>query len=97
MEILQQTSAVLVVFGLLGATLWWLRRRGLAHVSGITRRRKAGILQNVESLPLSAGNMLYLVRIADRALLITSSSTGCHVVESGPWAAMESCRAEVKL
>lgn len=96
MESLQQTLGVLFVFGLLGATLWWLRRRGLAHVSGIALRRKVGILQSVECLPLSAGNVLHLVRISDRAILITSSPAGCHVVESGPWAQFESRLSEVK-
>ena len=96
MEGLQQTLGVLVVFGLLGATLWWLRRRGLAHVSGLTRRRAGNVLQSVESLPLSAGNVLHLVRIADRAIVITSSPTGCRVVESGPWAQFESHLSEVK-
>jgi hypothetical protein len=96
MENLQQTFGVLVVFGLLGATLWWLRRRGLAHFTGIARRRKGGILQSVECLPLSAGNVLHLVRIADRAILIASSPAGCHVVESGHWAKLESRLSEVK-
>ena len=96
MENLQQTFGVLVVFGLLGATLWWLRRRGLAHFTGIARRRKGGILQSVECLPLSASNVLHLVRIADRAILIASSPAGCHVVESGHWAKLESRLSEVK-
>lgn len=96
METLQQMLGVLVVFGLLGGTLWWLRRRGLAQVSGITRRRKGGILQSVEWLPLSAGNVLHLVRVADRAILITASPAGCHVVESGPWSQFESRLSEVK-
>lgn len=96
MESLQQALAVLAVFGILGGTLWWLRRRGLAHVSGIVRRRKGGILQSVESLPLSASTSLHLVRVADRALLIASSPTGCQVVESGPWAKFENYLAEAK-
>jgi hypothetical protein len=96
MESLQQVLAVLVVFGILGGTLWWLRRRGLAHVSGLALRRKGGILQSVESLPLSAGSALHLIRVADRALLITSSPTGCQVVESGPWAQFESRLVGVK-
>ena len=96
MESLQQTLAVLAVFGILGATLWWLRRRGLAHVSGITRRHKGGILQSVECLPLSGGNVLHLVRVADRAILITASPTCCRLVESGPWAQFESRLSEVK-
>jgi hypothetical protein len=50
----------------------------------------------VESLPLSAGNVLHLVRIADRAILIASSPAGCHVVESGHWAQFESRLSEAK-
>ncbi len=96
MESLQQMLGVLVVLGLLCGTLWWLRRRGLAHFTGISRRRKSGILQSVECLPLSAGNTLHLVRIADRAVLLTSSPSGCHVVESGPWAQLETSLQEVK-
>ena len=94
MESLQQTFGVLLVFGLLGGTLWWLRRRGLAHVTGIGRRSKAGILQSVENLPLSGGNVLHLVRMADRAILIAASPAGCHIVESGPWAQVESHHSE---
>jgi len=96
MESLQQLFGVIVVLGLLCAMLWWLRRRGLAHFSGLPRRRKGGILKSVECLPLSAGNTLHLVRIADRALLITSSPSGCQVVERGPWARMESSLSEVR-
>jgi flagellar biogenesis protein FliO len=96
MEGLQQVLGVMVVFGLLGGTLWWLRRRGLAHVSGLTQRRKAGILQNVDCLPLSAGNSLHLVRVADRAILIACSPAGCQLVESGPWAQMDCRLPEVK-
>lgn len=96
MESLQQILGVLVVLGLLGATLWWLRRKGLAHFSGITRRRRAGLLESVECLPLSSGNVLHLVRIADRAILISASPAGCQVVETGPWSQIESPLAEVK-
>ena len=96
MESLQPMLGVLVVFGLLGGTLWWLRRKGLAHAVGITGRAKGNLLQSVASLPLSAGSVLHLVRIADRALLIASSPAGCHLVESGPWAPLESHLAAVK-
>ena len=94
MESLQQTLGVLAVFGLLGATLWWLRSRGLAQVSGIGLRRKGNVLQRVESLPLSGGNVLHLVRVADRAILITASPAGCHLVESRPWAQVEGAVSE---
>jgi hypothetical protein len=96
MESLQQTLAVLVVFALLGGALWWLRRRGLAHVSGVGGRRKGALLQSVECLPLSAGSALHLVRVAERAILIATSPAGCQVVESGPWAQFERRLPEVK-
>jgi hypothetical protein len=96
MESLQQILGVLIVLGLLGGTLWWLRRRGLAHFTGITKRRKGGILQSVECLPLSAGNVLHLVRIADRAILITASPAGCHLVESRPWSQIAGSLPEAK-
>ena len=94
METIQQVTGVLAVFGFLGVTLWWLRRKGLAHVSGITGRRKGGLLKSVECLPLSAGNVLHLVRVGDRALLITASVSGCHLVDSGPWVEFAGHRTE---
>lgn len=51
----------------------------------------------MESLPLSAGNVLHLVRLADRAILITSSPSGCHVVENSPWASVENHLSEARL
>lgn len=96
MESLQQILGVLIVLGLLGGTLWWLRRRGLTHFTGISKRRGGGILQSVECLPLSSGNVLHLVRIADRAILITASPAGCHLVESRPWAQIEGNLSEAK-
>jgi flagellar biogenesis protein FliO len=89
MEGLQQMLAVLAVLGLLGGSLWWLRRRGIAHISGVPRRRTSGILQTVERLPLTPTHTLHLVRMADRAILIASSPAGCQVVESSPWSQLE--------
>jgi flagellar biogenesis protein FliO len=87
---LQQVFGVLIVLGLLGATLWWLRRRGLAHVAGLPSRRRASVLESVERLPLSATHMLHLVRVADRAVLLATSPGGCQVVESAPWSQFKS-------
>lgn len=96
MESLQQILGVLIVLGLLGGTLLWLRRKGLTHFTGIGKRRRGGILQSVECLPLSGGNVLHLVKIADRAILITASPAGCHLVESRPWAQIEGNLSEAK-
>jgi flagellar biogenesis protein FliO len=87
METLQQFLAVIAVLGLLGATLWWLRRRGFAAVTGLPamRRKSGGALEAVERLPLSATHTLHLVRAGDRAILLACSPAGCQVVESAPW------------
>ncbi|SPE36368.1 conserved hypothetical protein [Candidatus Sulfopaludibacter sp. SbA3] len=97
MEMLQQMVSVAVVLGLLGGTLWWLRRRGLAQVSGLPglpRRKSAALLQRVERLSLSPTHSLHLVRLADRAILIASSPSGCQVVESSPWSYLEKTQLE---
>lgn len=89
MESFQQFLAVIAVLGLLGATLWWLRRRGFATVAGLPLRRQGGALQAVERLPLSATHSLHLVRAGDRAILLACSPAGCQVVESAPWSHYE--------
>lgn len=97
MEALQQFLSVVVVLALLGGTLWWLRRRGIAQISGLPglpRRRSAGLLQRVDRLSLSPTHSLHLVRMADRAILIAASPAGCQVVESSPWAQMEKATLE---
>lgn len=89
METLQQTLSVIAVLGLLGATLWWLRRRGFASVGSLPLRRKDGVLHSVERLPLSATHTLHLVRAGDRAILLACSPAGCQVVEAAPWSHYE--------
>ncbi|MGO9096568.1 MAG: flagellar biosynthetic protein FliO [Bryobacteraceae bacterium] len=83
MELLRQLAAVGVVFGLLAAALWVLRRRGLASRGGILRPRKgSGRLESLERLALSPQHTLHLVRVQDRALLIGAHSGGCTLLES---------------
>jgi flagellar biosynthetic protein FliO len=89
MESLQQMLAVLFVLGLLGGSLWWLRRRGLASFAARPRRKNVGALQSVERLALSPGHSLHLVRVADRAILIAASPSGCRVMETLPWSSVK--------
>ena len=88
MEVIQQTAAVAGVLGLLGATLWWLRRRGLA---GVVLGRKAGgrCLEALERLPLGPQHTLHLVRVGETALLLSSSPGGCTLVHSLPSSQIE--------
>ena len=89
MEMMQQFMVVIAVFGLLGAALWWLRRRGYATVTGmpgLSKRRQSGSMQAVERLTLTPTHTLHLVRAGDRAILLACSQAGCQVVETAPWA-----------
>jgi flagellar biosynthetic protein FliO len=85
MEGFRQILGVIVVLGLLAATLWWLRRRGLAQIPALAHRRKARILRIVDRVSLAPAHSLHLVRMADRAILLTVSPNGCQVLESSPW------------
>ena len=79
MELVQQAAAVVAVLGLLAATLWWLRRRGLA---GVPLGRKSGRrLECLERLPLGPQHTLHLVRLGETTLLLATSATGCALLE----------------
>jgi flagellar biogenesis protein FliO len=94
MEWIRQVLAVSGVLLLLGAALWWLRRKGLAQygMRPSTGARKR-TLESVERLALGPQHSLHLVRLAGRALLVGTSPTGCAVLESFEWASVESTRA----
>ena len=99
METLWPVFSVFFVFALLGATLWWLRRRGTAQFKPLlnlrTKKAASGkLLQRVEALPLSPTHTLNLVRLGDRAILIGASPAGFHLVESAPWKTLESKETE---
>jgi flagellar biogenesis protein FliO len=88
MEYLQQTLAVLAVFGILGASLWWLRRRGIANIAAISMpasKKSSRVLSQIERLPISPTHSLHLVRMADRAILVASWPGGCQAIESSSW------------
>ena len=94
METLWPLLSVLFVFALLGLTLWWLRRRGVAQIKPLLsfRGKKTAsgkLLQRVEALQLSPTHALSLVRLGERAILIGTSPAGFHLVESAPWKTME--------
>ena len=74
-------AAVIAVLGLLGISLWWLRRRGLAVVLP-ARRSAPRRLETLERLPLGPQHTLYLVRLGGRVLLVAASPAGCALVHS---------------
>ena len=83
MEVIQQAAAVVGVLLLLGATLWWLRRRGFAGVN-VLKKSSGRRLECLERLSLGPQHTLHLVRFGEMALLLATSSAGCVVVQSVP-------------
>ncbi len=81
----QQVLAVFLVLGLLGAALWLLRSRGFARFTGTVRRKSTRHLEAIARLPLTPQHSVHLIRVADHAVLLALSPTGCTLVESVPW------------
>jgi len=95
MELMQQMTAAGVLL-LLGATLWWLRSRGLAQLASLPARKTARRLESMERLALTPQHTLHLVRLGGRALLISSSPSGCALVETSEWRELENPSTETR-
>ncbi len=80
MEVIQQMAAVGLVLLLLGASLWVLRRRGIAGIALAGRPAKRR-LECLERMPLGPQHTLHLVRIDGRELLVAASPAGCALLE----------------
>jgi flagellar biogenesis protein FliO len=82
MESMQQAFAVLLVLVLLGGTLWWLRRKGMAAFafkSAVGGRRRS--IQVIERMSLTPQHSLHLVKVERRTMLIAASPAGCSILE----------------
>jgi flagellar biogenesis protein FliO len=82
MELIPQFAAISLTLALLAGSLWWLRRKGLAQWN---RGRSGRLLEVVESRALAPGHILHLVRVADRAMALTTHGGGCTLLETRPW------------
>jgi flagellar biosynthetic protein FliO len=78
----QQYAGVAVVLLLLGATLWWLRRRGYASVG--MGRRGGRRLETLERLALGPQHSLHLVRIGRTVAVVSCSPGGCALLQTLP-------------
>ena len=76
---------------LLGATLWWLRRRGVAVIA-LPGRARGRQLECLERMALGPQNALFLVRVGDTELLVASSPGGCSLVHTRPHPDREAAR-----
>jgi flagellar biosynthetic protein FliO len=84
MDVAREMTAVAAVLGLLGLALWALRRRGLT-VPRALRRGGGRKLECMERVALGPQHALHLVRLGERGLLLSSSPSGCALIESFPW------------
>ncbi len=94
MELTGRLLAVGFVFVLLGGALWWLRQKGsrvglnLSLPQGARWRRpgaRKAMLDVIESRAVGPGAALHLVRLGDRALLVSACSGGCTLLSERPW------------
>ena len=94
MELVSQIATVSAVLGLLGAALWWLRRRGI--VSLVSSSRSGRRMECLERLSLGPQQTLHLIRLGDNALLLASSPAGCSLILSLPGSRIEPGRGDVR-
>jgi LPXTG-motif cell wall-anchored protein len=86
MEQFGQLFAVAGVLLLLGGSLFFLRRKGMAHFRLKVGRAAAGRqLQSIERLPLTPQHSLHLIRVYGRTVLIAVSPGGCSVLDGSAW------------
>ena len=83
MDVLRQVFSVLLVFSLLGAVLWTLRRGGRVSFQGLARTRVLGHTKSmvaVERLALTPQHTLHVVRVNGRELVLATHQQGCTVI-----------------
>ena len=78
MEFVQQLAGVMLVFGLLGALVWFAKGRGFALPVRSSRPRRMEIL---ERLVLSQQHSLHLINIDGRTILIGVSPGSCQMLD----------------
>jgi len=84
MEPIRQILAVLLVLGLLGGALYWLRTKGAARLTGNGFRRPAKRqMRSIEQLRLTPQHSLHMVKVGERVMLVALSPGGCSVLNSG--------------
>ncbi len=81
MELAQQVAAIALVFGLMAAALWALRRRGLVSAGWTAKRASAGQRMSIiDRLPLTPQHTLHLLELDGRTYLIATHAGGCTLL-----------------
>jgi hypothetical protein len=97
MDVLRQVFSVLLVFSLLGAVLWGLRRGGKISFRAVFARRgtqgHTKSMVALERLALTPQHTLHRLQVNGREVLIATHPQGCTVVTQ-PTAAERAIGAE---
>jgi len=83
-ELIRQTLAIAVVFGMLGAAVWLLGKGRTFRLLPGYRPKGERYLQVVERIGVTPQHTLLLLRIGGQGLLVAAHPTGCSVLESKP-------------
>ena len=83
MDVLRQGFSVVLVFSLLGAVLWALRRGGRVSFQGFAKKRILGHTQSmgvVERLVLTPQHTLHVLRVNGREVILATHPQGCTLI-----------------
>jgi flagellar biogenesis protein FliO len=78
MEYFQQGLALVVVFGLLGTALWFVKTRQNPNLRVRGERR----VQVLERVALTPQHTLCLVKVDDRLVMIGTAPSSCQVIQT---------------
>jgi flagellar biogenesis protein FliO len=76
----RQILSLLVVFSLLGLTVWKLGRGGVPTLGRL--QNKAKTLQSLERLPLTPQHTLHVIDLRGRQILVATHPQGVTVLDS---------------
>jgi len=84
MDIVRQSLAITLVFLLLFAALWLLRRKGKISIGAGRSRGAAGILESRAKLVLSQQHTIHLVRIGSSEVVLALHPSGVTLLSERP-------------
>jgi flagellar biogenesis protein FliO len=76
---LRQALSLLLVFTLLGLTLWKLRRGGSLIPNRAAKKTRS--LEAAERLALTPQHAIHLIRVHGREVLVATHPQGCTLIE----------------
>jgi flagellar biogenesis protein FliO len=83
MEVLRQCAAIALVFGLLWAALWVLRKKGAVQFRDPKSPAARDLLQSRGRLMLTAQHSVHCVRIGQRDFVLGVHPSGITLLFSG--------------